>query len=125
MWKHTPAFPDERLGNFETENRAIFRWEKRRERSVPVAKLCKQKRILHGLVHHPVFYGDSSRPVSGKGMLQWFRLADARERFAHDGLDEFINALHHAFVLPLPEANATYFPASHVKKIPLFAEGGF
>lgn len=71
--------------------------------SVVIPQLRNQQRIPVQLINHPVLVGDPPGPVAGQRVFQGLRLADAGEGFALGFLDELVDALHHPFVLLLPE----------------------
>lgn len=72
------------------------------ERSVVISQLRNQNCIIRNLINKPVFVIDSSGPVTGKGMSQWFRFANTLKRIAFGFLNEGIDTVQSLFFCFLP-----------------------
>jgi hypothetical protein len=70
--------------------------------SVVVSKLSYVKRVFENFVNEPMFFGDASRPISGKSMLEGLRLANAFKWVLRGFFDHVIDAPKNLSVRVLP-----------------------
>ena len=63
-----------------------------------IPPLQKIHPVIAHQIHQPVFLGDASGPDAGRQVFERFGFADALERVAHDGFDQFQDAQGHAAV---------------------------
>ena len=70
--------------------------------SVVVSKLSYVKGVFENFVNEPMFFGDASRPISRKSMLEGLRLANAFKWVSHGFFDYVIDAPKNLSVRVLP-----------------------